>query len=173
MHARSTSAPHCSPQHHGFPSPGDWHPKFETACPPLRPHFMRVMLVSNIAVENRFANGTQGRLMNWLPERASEDGRKALLSSHPELLARFVKETSLNKAEFHPDIDFMDITVRQESLNQIAGAPLMLQLPMQPCYGMTIHKTQATVQGKTRRGPSAPKHLNTRMLLRTPSAGSR
>ena len=63
--------------------------------------------------------------MNWLPERTSEDGRKALLSSHLELLARFVKE-SLNKAEFHPDIDFMDNTARQESLNLTAGAPLML-----------------------------------------------
>ena len=76
---------------------------------------MRVMLVSNIAVENRFANGTQGRLMNWYPEKASDDGRKALLSSHPDLMARFVKETSLNKQEFHPDIDFMDITARQEN----------------------------------------------------------
>ena len=106
------------------------------------------MLVSNIAVENRFANGTQGRLMNWYPEKASDDGRKALLSSHPDLMARFVKETSLNKQEFHPDIDFMDITARQENLTQIAGAPLMLQMPLQPCYGMTIHKTQATVHAK-------------------------
>jgi hypothetical protein len=33
---------------------GDWHPRYETMCPPLRPHYMRVMLVSNLAVENRF-----------------------------------------------------------------------------------------------------------------------
>ncbi len=106
---------------------------------------MRVMLVSNMAVENRFANGTQGRLLNWCPERASEDGRKVLLSSHPDLLARFVKETALHKSELHPEIDFMDITARQENLTQIAGTPVMLQMPLLPCYGMTIHKTQATV----------------------------
>jgi hypothetical protein len=33
---------------------GDWHPSYETMCPPLKPHYMRVMLVSNLAVENRF-----------------------------------------------------------------------------------------------------------------------
>ena len=33
---------------------GDWHPAYETMCPPLRPHYMRCMLVSNLAVENRF-----------------------------------------------------------------------------------------------------------------------
>jgi hypothetical protein len=33
---------------------GDFHPRYETMCPPLRPHYMRCMLVSNLAVENRF-----------------------------------------------------------------------------------------------------------------------
>ena len=37
---------------------GDWHPEHETANPSPRPHMMRTMLVSNLAVQERFANGT-------------------------------------------------------------------------------------------------------------------
>ena len=37
---------------------GDWHASEETAVPHPEPHMMRVMLVSNLAVEQRFANGT-------------------------------------------------------------------------------------------------------------------
>ena len=59
---------------------GDWHPSFETVCPPLRPHLMRCMLTSNLAVENRFANGTQGRVLQWQPEKTE---KKAFLASHP------------------------------------------------------------------------------------------
>ena len=58
---------------------------------------LRVMLVSNLAVEQRFANGTQGRLMYWNPPSAEKG--KVLYSSRPELLARFVKESALNKRE--------------------------------------------------------------------------
>ena len=38
---------------------GDWHPEHETASHAPRSHMMRVMLVSNLAVQERFANGTQ------------------------------------------------------------------------------------------------------------------
>lgn len=41
---------------------GDWHSSVETATPHPHPHMMRVMIVSNLSVESRFANGTQGRL---------------------------------------------------------------------------------------------------------------
>ena len=62
---------------------GDWHQNFDACAPgPAQSrHLMRVMLVSNLAVENRFANGTQGRLMSWDPERV-ENNKKA---RHPEL----------------------------------------------------------------------------------------
>ena len=38
---------------------GDFHPSSETKDLPVRSHMMRVMLVSNLAVDQRFANGTQ------------------------------------------------------------------------------------------------------------------
>ena len=62
----------------------------------------KVMIVSNLAVENRFANGTQGRLMSWYPAKIASN--KAVLASHPELVARFVKETALTKSELFPDL---------------------------------------------------------------------
>ena len=40
---------------------GDFHATSETKDLPMRPHMMRVMLVSNLAVDQRFANGTQDR----------------------------------------------------------------------------------------------------------------
>ena len=57
--------------------------------------------------------------------------------------ARFVKETSVHRRELHPEIDFMDIAPRQETLTAIAGFPIVLQMPTKPCYGLTIHKVQA------------------------------
>ena len=39
---------------------GDWHPSHEVKTPHTRPHLMRCMLVSNLTVDQRFANGTQG-----------------------------------------------------------------------------------------------------------------
>ena len=82
---------------------GDWSQAFETAASAIRPHMMRCMLVSNLALDQRFANGTQGRLLCWFPEKA--ETRKALQSSHPELFARFVKESSLREPELLADID--------------------------------------------------------------------
>ena len=109
---------------------GDWHPSLETVPLPSSPHMMRVMLVSNLAVDQRFANGTQGRLMHWNPG-ATESARYALPASHPELLARFVKESSLEKPEMLPDIDHMDIGARQENL-AVRGEPILLQLCVAP-----------------------------------------
>ena len=130
---------------------------------------MRCMLTANLAVDMRFANGTQaghmlflplrpfllccvasasaifrstsqGRLFYWSP--GSVDGKKALPSSHPELLARFAKEASAAKAELLPDIDILDIEARRETL-KIRGEPQMIQLPVVPAYALTVHKTQA------------------------------
>ena len=108
----------------------DRHLSLETVPLPSSPHMMRVMLVSNLAVDQRFANGTQGRLMHWNP-CATESARFALPASHPELLARFVKESSLDKPEMLPDIDHMDIGARQENL-AVRGEPVLLQLCVAP-----------------------------------------
>ena len=86
------------------------------------------------------AAGTQGRIMMFNP--ASVELKKALPSSHPELLARFLKESSVSKQQLYPDLDHIDLQVRQENL-QVRGDPVMLQLSVTPCYALTIHKTQA------------------------------
>ncbi len=41
-----------------------------------------------------------------------------------------------------PDLDYIDVTARQENL-AVKGEPIMLQLPIVPAYSLTIHKTQA------------------------------
>ena len=120
---------------------GDWHSMFETRGHVPRPHMMRAMLVSNLDVEQRFANGTQGRVMQWHPEAARK--RKSLYSSHRELSVRFVKESSLQKREMFPDIDHVDVPARPESLNSVPGRPVLLQVPVVPSYALTVHKTQA------------------------------
>ena len=134
----------------------------------------------------------------------------ALPASHPEIMARFVKESSLKKSTLFPDVDHtlrilfacelallrdtllshffvfdmqscvcantvrepcrsqngssrppadfcsvwpdkshqryngvqIDVGVRTETL-RARGEPVMLQLPLVPCYALTIHKTQA------------------------------
>lgn len=122
---------------------GDWHPHYETEnSNSATPHMMRCMLVSNLAIDQRFANGTQGRLMYWHPSNLSQK-RKALPASHPELMARFVKETALKKSELVADLDHMDITARQETLTTIPGQPVLLQLCVVPAYALTVHKVQA------------------------------
>ena len=102
---------------------GDWHPEYETATHAPRPHMMRAMLVSNLAVQERFANGslnsilglelrlwhkypklsgTQGRLMHWHPEMCER--KKVLYSTNAEIVVRFVKESALNKREMLPGL---------------------------------------------------------------------
>ena len=39
---------------------GDWHYSVETVPTGPRPHLMRTMLIANLAVDQRFANGTTG-----------------------------------------------------------------------------------------------------------------
>ena len=68
---------------------------------------MRVMLVSNLALDQRFANGTQGRFLYWHP--ASLASKKALPASHPELFTRFAKETAMHKGKMYPEIDHIDV----------------------------------------------------------------
>ena len=58
-------------------------------------------------------------------------------------MARFVKESSMKvRAELLPDIDFMDVQPRPENL-ACSGEPLSIQLPLIPCYAMTVHKPQS------------------------------
>ena len=91
-------------------------------------------MIQNIAVDQRFANGTQGRLLHWHPA-ATESIRKALPAYSQDLLARFCKESSLSKQEMMPDIDHMDIGARQENL-QVRGEPIMLQLCVRGIEGI-------------------------------------
>ena len=48
----------------------------------------------------------------------------------------------MSKREMMPDMDFMDLSARQETLS-IRGGPIMLQLCVVPAYALTVHKTQA------------------------------
>ena len=94
------------------------------------------MLVSNLAVDERFANGTQGRVLYWFPESVKQ--KLALPASHRELMVRFAKEGSIGKAEMFPDKDHMDVMARLETLTAVPGQPVLLQLPLVPSYGLAI-----------------------------------
>ena len=97
------------------------------------------MLTQNIDVEQRFANGTQGRLLCWHPCGESQaKRRKVLQASHPELSCRFVKESSLGKSGMMADIDHLDVVPRAETLNTVPGQPVMLQLGCVPAYALTV-----------------------------------
>ena len=129
-----------------------------------------VMLTANLAVQDRMANGTvlvnecaemncilpcviynycnvvcstgtQGRLLQWQPDRDVADKRdqKALLASHPDLQARFLRESALRKESLLADIDFLDVTIRSEIMPSVQGAPAMMQLPLIPSYALTVH----------------------------------
>ena len=106
-------------------------------------HLMRCMLVSNVDVRQRFANGTQGRLYHWYPRDVQK--RKHLRANHPDLLARFVKESAYSdetKKTLIAEVDFMDIQPRPTPLAGIA-ATSMVQLQLVPSYALTCHKVQA------------------------------
>ena len=117
---------------------------------------------------------TQGRLLHWSPADPDvEQSKKAVPASHPNISARFVKETALHKrgtflsrrrlflartcylrrrkqnkrGTFLPDIDMIDCAVRQENIHA-RGDPIMLQLPLVPAYALTVHKTQAVASGR-------------------------
>ena len=61
----------------------------------------KVMMIQNIAVDQRFANGTQGRLLHWHPSATQSKG-KALPAYCQELSGRFCKESALSKKELMP-----------------------------------------------------------------------
>ena len=63
----------------------------------------KVMMIQNIAVDQRFANGTQGRLLHWHPSATQSRG-KALPAYCQELLGRFCKESALSKKELMPGV---------------------------------------------------------------------
>ena len=79
--------------------------------------------------------------MFWHPATCKRG--RALYSSNPEILARFVKESALNKREMLPDLDHVDVTARQETLTACQGQPVLVQVPLVPSYALTVHKTQA------------------------------
>jgi len=81
------------------------------------------MLVSNLDVQQRFANGTQGRLLYWFPDKLPQK-KKAISASCPDLTARFMKEASMTKTEMLADIDFVDVTPRSENINNVPGNPV-------------------------------------------------
>ena len=67
-------------------------------------------MIQNIAVDQRFANGTQGRLLHWHPAE-TESKRKALPAYCQDLLVRFCKESALSKTELMPGDFFFYIRV--------------------------------------------------------------
>ena len=88
-----------------------------------------------------FLSGSQGRLLYWTPTKV--EGGKPISATHPELMARFVKESSLRKSEWLPDVDFIDVHCRNETIQGMGGETLLLQMPLAPAFGLTVHKTQA------------------------------
>ena len=109
-----------------------------------QPHLMRAMLVANLDVQNRFANGTRGRVASWSPE-IEDPTTESIPANHPDLVVRFFHEDAIKsqKKEFLSGVDFIDITARSETVENAKGKPYMLQLQIQPSYGLTIHKIQA------------------------------
>ena len=112
------------------------------------PHCMRVMLVANLDVPNGFANGTIGRAVHWGPEVDQDIKRRArhsVAANVPDVQVRFYKETAFhsNKTHFLPEVDFVDVVPRKESVPGARGKPLMMQLQLLPSYALTIHKVQA------------------------------
>ena len=76
---------------------------------------MRAMLVANIAVDQRFANGTQGRVLHWSPDALAKTS-KAVPAYSPEVLVRFCKESSITKAEMTPGENV--VVLVQNSMSQ-------------------------------------------------------
>jgi hypothetical protein len=116
----------------------------------------------------QLANGTQGRLISWAPEKPDNE-KKAFLASHPDLTARFVKEASVGRPELVADLDFIDVAPRQENLTLIPGMPVMVQMALQPCYGLTTARGTVyapldlslfSVLIKLRMNPPAPPNSN-------------
>ena len=117
------------------------------------------MLVANIDVENRFANGTQGRIVQWSPDLGiasapklgkrkklgPEDDTPRVTAGDAEVMVRFVHEHALreDRREWVSGVDFIDITPRSEEVPKAKGKPQMTQLQVIPANALTIHKVQA------------------------------
>ena len=108
---------------------------------------MRAMLVANESAHNGCANGTVGRIVHWGPEPEQEapHQKRTFRANVPDIQARFFLEESYqsSKPHFLPEVDFMDLAPRRESVPAARGQPLMLQLQLQPAYSLTNHKVQA------------------------------
>ena len=64
-----------------------------------------------------------------------------------------------------PEVHFLDVTVRQETLAGVRGDPVILQLPLVPCYALTVHKTQAYNRCATKQGATSTKQRNACLCL--------
>ena len=70
---------------HPLPSSGDWHHAMENkSSSGSRPHLMRVMLIQNVAVDQRFANGAFPKQASWasLPPKVWPFLRTETSSAH-------------------------------------------------------------------------------------------
>ena len=70
--------------------------------------------------------------MTWSPDKMRS--KKAVPASCAQLTCRFAKEAAQNKKEMLADIDFIDVAVRQETMNNAPGQPIQVQLGVVPCY---------------------------------------
>ena len=121
---------------------GDWNGECVQRDPLAAPHLMRVMLVSNLDVENKKANGSQGRLLHWWP--ASVDGRKPLEAGFPNLHVRFVDECAYQaRPELKHVTDYIDVPARENTLTGRDCKTVLHQVPISPAYALTIHKVQS------------------------------
>ncbi len=152
---------------------GDWHYTHETLPAGSIPHRMHVTIISNLDVDQRFAKGTQGRLLNWHPG-ATESKRRALRANCPDLIARFCKLISLRKQQMPPDIDMIDITTRQENLN-LKSEPITFKLCIVPAYslrtlGVARHCRSSTSWGVVYKERSNICALKIKVMLKRPTS---
>ena len=90
---------------------------------------MRAMLIANIAVDQRFANGTQGRALHWSPDAAAKTS-KAVPTYSPEVLVRFCKESSTTEPEMTPgDSIFVKLNTQSAKNSLVLGT---LPTPFHP-----------------------------------------
>ncbi len=84
--------------------------------------------------------------MHWGPDSVHSGVRANTFAANvPGIQVRFYHESSMQNAKSHflPLVDFIDLEPRREVVATARGKPSMLQLPVQPAYGLTIHKVQA------------------------------
>ena len=113
-------------------------------------------------MENAFANGTRGYVVRWSPDPNESDlakngrgGKAARVSAmHTGLSIRFVHEHAMNttQTDWLYGIDYIDLEPRSEMVPKTRGKPHMIQLQVQPCAALTIHKVQALTLRETVRG---------------------